>query len=63
MNVIKWNEVSSMPFKSPSEEEVTKFIRRMKKLNSAITYRKSRGGDIDAACGQLAGKVTQTSGL
>ena len=63
LNVIKWNEVSSMPFKSPSEEEVAEFIRGIKKLSSAITYRKSRGGDIDAACGQLAGKVTQTSGL
>jgi 23S rRNA (adenine2503-C2)-methyltransferase len=58
LNVIKWNEVPSMPFKSPSEEEVTEFIHGMQKLSSAVTYRKSRGGDIDAACGQLAAKVT-----
>ena len=58
LNVIKWNEVRSMPFKSPSEEEVTEFIRGMQKLSSAVTYRKSRGEDIAAACGQLAGKVT-----
>ncbi len=55
LNVIKWNEVSSLPFKSPSEEEVAEFILRMQKLSSAVTYRKSRGQDIDAACGQLAG--------
>ncbi len=54
LNVIKWNEVSSMPFKSPSEEEVADFISKMQKLSSAITYRKSRGEDIAAACGQLA---------
>jgi 23S rRNA (adenine2503-C2)-methyltransferase len=58
LNVIKWNEVPSMPFKSPSEEEVTKFILRMQKLSSAVTYRKSRGQDINGACGQLATKVT-----
>ncbi|NQV17592.1 MAG: 23S rRNA (adenine(2503)-C(2))-methyltransferase RlmN [Armatimonadetes bacterium] len=63
LNVIKWNEVSSLPFKSPSEEEVAEFILRMQKLSSAVTYRKSRGQDINGACGQLAGKVTQTFGL
>ena len=56
LNVIKWNEVSSISFKSPSEEEIAEFIHGMQKLNSAVTYRKSRGRDIDAACGQLAGK-------
>ncbi len=63
LNVIKWNEVPSMPFKSPSEEEVAEFILKMQKLSSAVTYRKSRGRDIAAACGQLAAKATQTSGL
>jgi len=58
LNVIKWNEVSSLPFKSPPEEEVAEFILRMQKLSSAVTYRKSRGQDINGACGQLAGKVT-----
>jgi 23S rRNA (adenine2503-C2)-methyltransferase len=58
LNVIKWNEVPSMPFKSPSEGEVAEFILRMQKLSSAVTFRKSRGWDINAACGQLAGKVT-----
>ena len=58
LNVIKWNEVSSLPFKSPSEEEVAEFIHGMEKLSSAVTYRKSRGWDINAACGQLAAKVT-----
>ena len=55
LNVIKWNEVSSLLFKSPSEEEVAEFILRMQKLSSAVTYRKSRGQDINGACGQLAG--------
>jgi len=58
LNVIKWNEVSGLPYKSPSEEEVADFIHGMEKLSSAVTYRKSRGAEIVAACGQLAGKVT-----
>ncbi len=55
LNVIKWNEVSSMPFKSPSEAEVAEFIHGMENSSFAVTYRKSRGWDINAACGQLAG--------
>jgi 23S rRNA (adenine2503-C2)-methyltransferase len=56
LNVIKWNELPSMPFKSPSEKEVAEFIHGMEKLSSAVTYRKSRGQDINGACGQLAAR-------
>lgn len=56
LNVIKWNEVSGLPYKSPSKSDVDHFLRAMEKLDSAITFRKSRGADIDAACGQLAAK-------
>jgi 23S rRNA (adenine2503-C2)-methyltransferase len=56
LNVIKWNEVDDLPYKTPSDKEIEKFINSMSVLSSAITYRKSRGADIDAACGQLAAK-------
>jgi len=55
LNVIKWNEVAGLPYKSPSSQEVEQFIRSIEKLSSAITYRQSRGAEIAAACGQLAG--------
>ena len=56
LNVIKWNEVKGLPYEPPSEHEVLQFISAMERLSSAITYRKSRGAEIAAACGQLAGK-------
>ncbi len=56
LNVIKWNEVADLSFKTPSDDEIEKFINSMRSLSSAVTYRKSRGTDIDAACGQLAAK-------
>jgi 23S rRNA (adenine2503-C2)-methyltransferase len=55
LNVIKWNEVAALPYKMPSNQEVDQFINSMEKLDSAVTYRKSRGAEIAAACGQLAG--------
>ncbi|MBC8391556.1 MAG: hypothetical protein H8E17_03185 [Deltaproteobacteria bacterium] len=55
LNVIKWNEVAGLPYKSPTNADVEHFMKAMEKLSSAITYRQSRGAEIAAACGQLAG--------
>ena len=56
LNVIKWNKVDDLPYETPSDSEIERFISSMNILSSAVTYRKSRGTDIDAACGQLAAK-------
>ncbi|MDP8203931.1 MAG: 23S rRNA (adenine(2503)-C(2))-methyltransferase RlmN [Candidatus Tenebribacter mawsonii] len=56
LNVIKWNKVEDLPYETPSAIEIDKFISSMNVLSSAVTFRKSRGIDIDAACGQLATK-------
>jgi len=56
LNVIKWNKVDDLPYETPSNGEIDRFISSMNVLSSAVTYRKSRGADIDAACGQLAAK-------
>ncbi len=56
LNVIKWNKVDDLPYETPSDSEIDRFISSMSVLSSAVTYRKSRGADIDAACGQLAAK-------
>ena len=58
INLIKWNNVPNLPYKSPSEKQIQKFIQDLHSLPVAITYRKSRGEDIAAACGQLAGRQT-----
>jgi 23S rRNA (adenine2503-C2)-methyltransferase len=54
LNVIKWNEVPGLPYKSPSKKEIDDFVKAISKLSFAVTHRKSRGADIEAACGQLA---------
>lgn len=56
LNVIKWNKVDDLPYETPSAREIDRFISSMNVLSSAVTYRRSRGADIDAACGQLAAK-------
>lgn len=56
LNVIKWNKVEDLSYETPSTDEIDKFINSMNVLSSAVTFRKSRGDDIAAACGQLAAK-------
>ena len=57
LNLIAWNEVEDLPYKTPSQTEIDRFIQSLKVLQSAVTFRKSRGRDINAACGQLAAKM------
>ncbi len=54
LNVIKWNEVDNLAYETPSEKEIDKFINAVNHHNYAVMYRRSRGDDIAAACGQLA---------
>ena len=56
LNIIPWNELSFLSYKSPSENEVEAFEKKLQNLSFAVTRRRSRGQDISAACGQLAVK-------
>jgi 23S rRNA (adenine2503-C2)-methyltransferase len=53
VNLIRYNEVASLPYKRPRAEDVMTFqsILRHNGVNAHV--RKSRGRDIEAACGQL----------
>lgn len=56
INLIEYNEIKTGLF-FRSDPAVTKqFLDFMKSKNLVVNLRKSRGEDIDAACGQLAGK-------
>ena len=59
INLIKWNEVDSFPYHSPADEEVEIFREKLEVIPAAVTFRQSRGSDIEAACGQLAGKYAE----
>ena len=55
VNLIMYNPVDGLPFKRTSENRLNRFIQELVKKNVLVTVRRSRGDDIAAACGQLAG--------
>lgn len=54
VNVIEYNPVEGVHFEKSDDSTLDKFARRVRDAGIMITVRKSRGKDIDAACGQLA---------
>ncbi|HEV2293784.1 MAG TPA: 23S rRNA (adenine(2503)-C(2))-methyltransferase RlmN [Tepidisphaeraceae bacterium] len=59
VNLIRYNEVESLPFKRPRAHDVVTFQEILRKGGVNAHVRKSRGRDIDAACGQLRRKEQQ----
>jgi 23S rRNA (adenine2503-C2)-methyltransferase len=53
VNLIPYNPGRIDPFPRPSEEQIDRFVSRLLPVAPAVTVRRSRGIDIDAACGQL----------
>lgn len=62
VNLIRYNEVSTLPFKRPLSDDVVAFQTILREAGVNAHVRKSRGRDIDAACGQLRRKEQQRSG-
>lgn len=56
VNIIEYNPVENTDFKKPSYEKTEKFKEHLLKNRVNARVRRSRGKDIDAACGQLANK-------
>jgi 23S rRNA (adenine2503-C2)-methyltransferase len=55
INLIPYSPVPGLPFQTPSEDEARTFLKRVEGTGVPVTLRRSRGRDIQAACGQLAG--------
>jgi 23S rRNA (adenine2503-C2)-methyltransferase len=55
INLIPFNEHPLSPFKKPDKQTVLKFHSILYKAHCAVFTRKTRGDDIDAACGMLGG--------
>ncbi len=53
INVIPYNENEFLPYRSPSEGNLERFLKHLYKVPFAVTVRRSKGPDIAAACGQL----------
>ena len=56
INIIEYNSISDKRFKRSSNDKFNDFVTFMKARNLVVNIRRSRGQDIDAACGQLAGR-------
>jgi 23S rRNA (adenine2503-C2)-methyltransferase len=54
VNLIPMNEHAKAAFHEPAEERVQAFAARLHRLGCFVTVRRSRGRDVQAACGQLA---------
>jgi 23S rRNA (adenine2503-C2)-methyltransferase len=53
VNLIPYNPVHGTPFKRPSDERCERFRDELARQRVGVTLRLEKGGDIDAACGQL----------
>ena len=58
INLIPFNPFPGSDFRRSPEDAVETFQNRLRRQGLVATVRKTRGDDIDAACGQLAGKVS-----
>jgi 23S rRNA (adenine2503-C2)-methyltransferase len=57
VNIIEYNPIDNARFQKPDEEVVDGFMNYLGKNRVNARLRRSRGKDIDAACGQLANKT------
>ena len=53
VNLIPYNQVEGLPWERPTEEAQEAFLKALEKQKVSATLRREKGGDIDAACGQL----------
>ncbi len=54
INLIPWNPHPQAPYRRPEASRVQAFQQELMRLGYTVFVRKTRGDDIDAACGQLA---------
>jgi 23S rRNA (adenine2503-C2)-methyltransferase len=56
VNLIEYNPIDDGEFQQASEESINAYISALTNAGIVVKVRRSRGKDIDAACGQLANK-------
>lgn len=59
VNLIQYNPIGEGKFDHRSIAAEEKYVRELEKAGITVMVRKSRGSDIDAACGQLANKSAE----
>lgn len=56
VNLIEYNPISEATFRNAEEDKLYRFSAYLEDRGVTVNVRRSRGKDIDAACGQLANK-------
>lgn len=56
VNLIEYNVIDDGEFQQASPEAIAMYVKALENDNIVVNIRRSRGKDIDAACGQLANK-------
>ncbi|MBK7427722.1 MAG: 23S rRNA (adenine(2503)-C(2))-methyltransferase RlmN [Saprospiraceae bacterium] len=57
LNIIEYNPIEGEVFSKSDDPVINRFAAFLAEKGVAVTLRRSRGKDIDAACGQLANKA------
>ena len=57
VNLIEYNPIDDGLFQQASSETINQYINALENNDIVVKVRRSRGKDIDAACGQLANKT------
>ncbi|MEC8273349.1 MAG: 23S rRNA (adenine(2503)-C(2))-methyltransferase RlmN [Bacteroidota bacterium] len=60
INIIEYNPIDDGEFQQAKREKVGAFVSYLESKNLIVNVRRSRGKDIDAACGQLANKLVKS---
>ena len=56
VNLIEYNPIDDGQFQQADPEAINRYVAKLEDRGTTVTVRRSRGKDIDAACGQLANK-------
>lgn len=59
VNIIEYNPIDQAQFERPDDVSIRQFMQYLERQGVNTRLRKSRGKDIDAACGQLANKAQE----
>ncbi len=56
VNLIEYNPIDDGAFRQANDDAIDRYVETLERNHITVTVRRSRGKDIDAACGQLANK-------
>ncbi len=59
VNLIPYNPVESLPFERPTPEAIQRFVEIVRSGGVSVSVRKTKGREIDAACGQLRRRLEE----